>query len=223
MGRKVAFVSVLHVIPGGLMGETVAIAQPPEMAARLDDEREWLGRHRRGDATAFRELVERYGGAIHGYIVRCGVQPAVREDLFQDVFFKVHCAADRYDASQPLKPWLFTIAANTVRSYFRRRSVFERFFSSERPYETASSQPSLHATFEAQQTAVYLDANLQRLSLAQREVLVLVCIEGLSLDETAAALSMPVNTVKTNLQRGRRALAKALARRDITLARENDQ
>jgi len=152
--------------------------------------------------------------------VRCGIQPAVADDLFQEVFFNVHRAAASYRPSQPLKPWLFTIAANAVRSHFRKRSVLTRVFSFGQTPESPAHEPSLQVASEGNELARFLDEHIAALPLKQREVVVLCCIEQLSLEETASALVMPLETVKTNLKRGRAALAKALDRRGKRAARE---
>ena len=57
------------------------------------DERRLLPMHSEGYAGAFRELVERYRAPVYGYLVRCGVAPAMRDDLFQDIFMRIHTAA----------------------------------------------------------------------------------------------------------------------------------
>lgn len=184
------------------------------------DERELLPRYVRGDAASFTELVRRFRAPVYGYIVRCGIQPAVADDLFQEVFFNVHRAAASYRPSQPLKPWLFTIAANAVRSHFRKRSVLTRVFSFGQTPEGPAHEPSLQVASEGNELARYLDEHIAALPLKQREAVVLCCIEQLSLEETASALAMPLETVKTNLKRGRAALAKALDRRGKRAARE---
>jgi DNA-directed RNA polymerase specialized sigma24 family protein len=76
--------------------------------------------HRDGDAQAFAELVARYRRPVYGYLVRCGVEPAARDDLFQEVFAAIHRGAATYHAERRVKPWVFAIAANVVRSHYRK-------------------------------------------------------------------------------------------------------
>ena len=59
-------------------------------------------------------LVSRYRAAVYSYLVRCGVAEADRDDLFQEIFIRIHRAASRYRPDCPLHPWLFTIVANAV-------------------------------------------------------------------------------------------------------------
>lgn len=184
------------------------------------DDRELLPLHARGDPHAFAELMRRTRSSIYGYIVRCGVHGAAADDVFQDVYFKVHRAAARYRPEQPLRPWLFTIVANEVRTYYRKRGVLARVFSPVEVHEPPSDHVTVQASAEGVELAAFLERGITKLPLKQREVLLLSCVEGMSLEEIAAALAMPVETVKTNLKRGRAALAKHLERRELTLARE---
>ncbi len=184
------------------------------------DERELLPRYAEGDRSAFEELVHRFRAPVYGYIIRCGVPPSAADDLFQEVFFSVHRAATSYRSTQPLKPWLFTITANAVRSHFRKRSVWSRVFTPAQMHEPQALEPGLQVAREGAELAGFLDGHIRELPLKQREVVVLCCVEQLSLEEASAALAMPLESVKTNLKRGRATLQKALARRELRGQRE---
>ncbi len=88
-----------------------------EAAVRdTEHEEDFLLLHRNGDPDAFANLVAEYRAAVFSYLVRCGVSPQDRDDLFQEIFIRLHGAAGRFDADRPLQPWLFTIVANLVRT-----------------------------------------------------------------------------------------------------------
>jgi RNA polymerase sigma-70 factor (ECF subfamily) len=179
-------------------------------------ERRLLPRHRRGDPRAFGELVQRYRAPVYGYLVRCGVEPSARDDVFQEIFARVHAAAATYQPDRPLKPWLFTIVANTVRSHYRKQRV-QRLVFAETEGAAASTT---HAQLEARETGAWLEDAISALSFAEREVIVLACIEQLQMKEIAVALDLPVSTVKTHLRRARLALGRSLAARKARIARE---
>lgn len=184
------------------------------------DERRLLVRHRRGDPEAFAELVARFRAPIYGYLVRCGVDAASRDDLFQETFARVHGAAATYQADRPLKPWLLTITANLVRTHFRRQRVQALVFPGQVAPEPPDHSPDAFDAVDAAETAQWLEEAICCLPLAQREVLILSCVEQLPHDEIAQVLDLPVGTVKTHLHRGRRALAEGLARRRASQVRE---
>ncbi|MEL7304191.1 MAG: RNA polymerase sigma factor [Myxococcota bacterium] len=197
-------------------------AEPRRLECASDTEqRQWLPRHAAGDHTAFRRLMQCYGPAVMGYVIRCGVPPSLRDDVFQDIFFKIHRNASRYSPAHPLRPWLFTVTANVVRSHFRKQGVLHRVFSPrEIESEPACQSATAVAQGEANEVAVRLNRSIAKLPMKQREVLSLVCIEGMALDEVAVALSMPLNSVKTNLQRARKAMRRELERYELAFRRE---
>lgn len=192
--------------------------EPPgsEGASPRQDAGHLLVRHRQGDGQAFDALVAEYRAPVYGYLVRCGIAEGDRDDLFQDIFVKVHRAASSYEAGRPLHPWLFTIVCNTVRTYLRRLKVRRLVFrqgDDETP-EVADDRADGERRSAARQRVAQLEDELQGLSDAQRQVILLAGVEKLPLNDVAAMLRMPVNTVKTHLRRARLALAKGLARRD---------
>jgi RNA polymerase sigma factor (sigma-70 family) len=185
-------------------------AEPPPPAT----ERELLLLHRNGNPAAFAQLVAEYRRPVYSYLVRCGVADADRDDLFQEIFIKIHAAASQYNDTRPLHPWLFTIVANTVRTHHRKNKVREMVFADPPAAEPRAASPDGERHAIARQTAAWLEQEIRKLPLAQQEVLILTCIENLPQKEVAQILGLPVNTVKTHLRRARLALVDRLARRD---------
>ncbi len=197
-------------------------------------ERNWLPRHHRGDPNAFCELLTAYRTLVMTLLFRYGVENAHRDDLFQEVFLKVHRAAGRYRPSEPLRPWLVSIVINTVRNHRRasgrRRHAMigwrDQSDMSNRPNAETGREASREPTFDdgrapgpevtADQAATltWLEGQIAELPDAQRDVLVLSTIKGLRMKEIANLLRVPENTVKTQLRRARLSLAERLAKRD---------
>lgn len=183
-----------------------------------------LSRHVEGDERAFRQLMDAYRGPVFGYLIRTGVPAEARDDLFQEIFMKIHRGAGSYVPDRALKPWIFTIVANTVRSYFRKVKVREVVQSDGALVDGAEDQgPSGEELAEARETAGWIEAQMAALPLEQREVLLLTCVERMPMKDVAETLDMPINTVKTNLRRARIALANRLARRNLRAKREAEQ
>ncbi len=195
--------------------ESIGLApQPVDL-----DERRLLQRHVDGDSGAFEELVHRYETSVYGYLVRCAIPPEARDDLFQEVFTRVHAAAATYRPEHALKAWLFTIVVNTVRTWYRRRKVRRIVFS--RPdLVVKDPNPDALRQVEVKETTAWLEKAIRALPALQREVVILSCIEQLPHEDIAMALGLPVNTVKTHLRRARQALAAQRARTRIRLERE---
>jgi len=197
------------------MAAAEPLTLPDANSARPCVEGQWLVRHVSGDGTAFAELMQAYSNPIYGYLTRCGVHGPERDDLFQEIFSRVHRAAPSYDPDRALRPWLFTIAVNTVRNHFRSKQSRPKLelAAVEPTAEPASPAPGPQEVMDAQQTAAWLEEELEKLPLQQREVVVLCCIEQVDQKSAAESLGIPVNTVKTLLRRARLAMAKALVRR----------
>lgn len=204
----------------GAMTRAEIPAERPSHATERADDGELLVRYRDGDGGAFAELVTRYRRPIYGYLVRCGIEEAARDDLFQEVFGAVHGAAAAYDAERPARSWIFAIAANAVRSHYRKRRVREVALPATDWRQRQDTAPDSQLLAEARETALWIERAIAALPLSQREVVVLCCIEQLPHSDVAAALGMPTNTVKTHLRRARITLAQALARRTAALRRE---
>ena len=183
------------------------------------EDRLLLRRHLAGDAEAFARLVDLLGGPVLAYLRRCGLKPEDRDDVFQDVFSRIHRAADSYQPERALKPWVFTITVNAVRTFHRRRQV-RQIVQGGLDDDVAADQPDGLELVEASRTAAWLEGEIARLPLAQREALLLCCVQRLEQAEVAAILDVPVATVKTRLRRARLALIDARHRRDLRLDRE---
>ncbi len=187
------------------------------------DERSLLGRHVGGDKDAFRTLVNKFSDRIYGYLVRSGVRASERDDLFQEIFLKVHRAATSYSAERPLSPWVFTIVVNTTRSHLRKVGVRQVVQPVESMDDVEGTIVSAARLAEAKETAGFMQAEVMKLTDPQREVLLLCAVHELGQSEVAAVLEMPVSTVKTHLRRARIALAAAVGRRKKIQEREVGQ
>jgi len=172
-----------------------------------------LARHAQGDGEAFAELVTRYRAPVYGYLVRMGVEPAARDDLFQDIFLRLHRSAHRFTITRPFKPWLFTIVANAARNHARgRRWQRLRFVSAQsEPVEPPDPAPDGERQAVGRQRLDVLQQAIRALPRGQREVLVLAAIEHQPLALVAKSLGVAVGTVKSRLGRARLTLARALS------------
>ena len=198
-----------------LASSKLAIETPEQQRQVFDlEERTWLTRHYRGDSSAFPALLEAYRRPVYSYLVRGGVAEADRDDIFQGIFLKIHSAANSYDPTRPLAPWLFTIVANTVRNHLRDRPIPFSQVQNEDPPEAPDPNPGPEHITTVRETLAWLEQALLALPPMQREVLLLTAIAGLRQQDVAQFLNLPLNTVKTHLRRARLALAAGLAERN---------
>lgn len=170
------------------------------------DERRLLIRHRQGDQVAFEQLVQRFGNLVYRLILRFGIPESDREDLYQEIFLKIHHARHDYQQDRPIRPWLVSIALNTLRNVARdrdrRRHLRDAFLQNETAIEDGDTIDTIHR----QQ---WLSGQIGRLPSMQRDALVLMTQTELTGRQVADVLDVPENTVKTLVRRARLTLAKA--------------
>lgn len=150
-----------------------------------------------GEGPAFRELFNRYKNPIYGFIRRRVDDPARAEEITQDVFMALVRSRNGYEVRSSFRTYLYRIAMNRVVSEFRRAKE-------ETGSEgiVAGSDPTIvHQVRDA----------LGKIEPEQRQVVMLREYEGLSYQEIATVLKIPVGTVRSRLFRAKLALRELLA------------
>jgi RNA polymerase sigma-70 factor (ECF subfamily) len=173
----------------------------------------------RGDQAAFRVLYERHARAMIGYCHRFVRDPARAEELAQDVFVKLHRAADRYAPSARFKTFLYRVATNHCLNELRRGEYAAREASpglggrdGAPDLDALPSQAaSPHQALEAEQLAGAVARLIEGLPAKQRAAFVLCRFEGLSYEEIADTRETSVSAVKSLVHRATVAAAAALA------------
>lgn len=134
------------------------------------------------------------------------------EDLVQESLVRAIAGAASWRPERGLRPWLLSIVHNTQVSRRRRRSVEQAAAGELVPAEPQVTLPAQIHRVELAQTM----AALLRLPEDQREVLVLVAIEGLAYKDAAEILDLPIGTLMSRLARARAALRLAVGQGDET-------
>jgi RNA polymerase sigma-70 factor (ECF subfamily) len=164
----------------------------------MPSDEELMVAHREGDPAAFRELFARYGSLLIRMFTRDLHQPVTAEDLVQQTFLHLHRARADYDAAQPFKPWLFAIALNVKREYFRMRwRRPEQALGGEVTELGAAPDPHLRSDARG-----CLRWALGRIPTDQREVIELHWFAGLSYPEIALSLGIGAVAAKVRAHRG---------------------
>jgi RNA polymerase sigma-70 factor (ECF subfamily) len=172
-----------------------------------DPEHSWLVlRAQAGDRAAWQPLLAALAGALRPYLVRLMGGASAGEDVLQDVLTIVYRKLGGLSDPALLRPWAFRIAS---RAAFRRLKADRR----ERQAMAAfAAEPVLDPGSATDETVTdALLALLPRLSPASRAVLALRYEHGLSLEAVAAALELPLGTVKSRLAYGLAALRRLTA------------
>ncbi len=180
-----------------------------------DSERELVAQAQQGSLEAFAILVDTHHTGVYRIACRmCGDQDAT--DLTQEIFLRALRALRRfqYQGQASFRTWLYRIAVNACINEIRRRkrrsqiegpSLDEELDSEDGPMDRVvpdeSHSPHVLAEREAVRRAVR--KIVQMLSPKHRAVLTLVDLEGSNYEEAAAALGIPIGTLKSRLARAR--------------------
>ena len=164
-----------------------------------------------GNMEALASLVVRYQAPLTGYLDRLvGLDWQLAQDLAQETFVRVLRQHERRD-NRPFKPWLYAIATNLARDHFKSARVQR---SEGLDAEVASRLADRDAGPEelalaAERGAGIADA-LRSLSPEHRATIVLRFYNGLTLQEIAEAMEVPLGTVKSRLSVGLQRLRAVL-------------
>jgi RNA polymerase sigma-70 factor (ECF subfamily) len=173
-------------------------------------ERDLVERLRAGDPEALAALFDRYGDRIYNHCFRATGDWGEAEDATSTVFLEVWRHRRRVRAhDDSALPWLYGVATNVCRNLTRSRRRRLRGIGALPPPEPVpdhAEQVTDRIDSTARMAAV-LDA-IDDLPAREREVLGLVAWSGLSYEQAAAALDVPVGTVRSRLSRARARLAR---------------
>ncbi len=192
-----------------------------EAASMENIDRSLIDAHLKGNATAFGEIVRRYGDSVLGYLTRMVGNRERAEDLFQETFKRVHEKAHTFRGNQ-LKSWLFRIATRVTIDHARRRRRIKLVslnqnldcnnHKSEEPGAVAVANDSHNPSQEVMKNeqAEKVRQAIQSLPDKQRATVVLAYYQQLSYPEVAEVMGCTIGTVKTQMFRALRTLAKRL-------------
>jgi RNA polymerase sigma factor (sigma-70 family) len=163
------------------------------------------------DPDRFAVIFDRHAPYVHRYLARRLGREAA-DDLVAETFLVAFGKRQRYDHSRPdARPWLYGIATNLVGQHRRGEAKQLRLRNAIGPEPAeASHAERVVAQVAAQAMGSLLGIALAELSTGDRDVLLLIAWEGLSYDEVATALGIPVGTVRSRLNRARKQVREVL-------------
>lgn len=171
---------------------------------------ELLARYAKGDEDAFRDLVNRYKNSLYAFLRHFLNRQELIEDVFQETFLQLFHSRESFDTSRPLRPWLFTIAANKAKDALRkiqRKSaltigtlVDAQEMSFDDVLNTLTSDKKVpYDDIERNETAEQVRGIIANMPDNLREILILSYFNRFSYKQMAKILSIPIGTVKSRL------------------------
>jgi RNA polymerase sigma-70 factor (ECF subfamily) len=188
-------------------------------------ERDWPGDERAvsrflaGDVLGFEQIVRHYSGMVFSLAARL-VGPMDAEDIVQETFLRAWHGLERFRGESSLKTWLYAIALNRARARHGRLARLRAVFTQGRTKEDdpfASLDNAADPALSPEENTLITERRrrlreaLRTLPDEFRTAVVLRDLEGLSYEEVAGVLGVPIGTVRSRLARGRALLKEKLS------------
>jgi RNA polymerase sigma-70 factor, ECF subfamily len=176
---------------------------------------ELITRAQKGDSAAFNEIVTAYRKRILGTITRLIARPEDVEDVGQEVFLRLYFSLDQLRTAEVFEPWLYRLTVNAAYDYLRkqrRRQEFRMSDLSEQQVIMADATAGgkvEHDEQQKQKVRESVQSLLGAVSEADRILLMLKEVEGLSLKELEKVYKVNENALKVRLFRARQRVLKA--------------
>ncbi|MEZ5065160.1 MAG: sigma-70 family RNA polymerase sigma factor [bacterium] len=209
------------------------VRQKTEVVPQVKDERadeDLMLALKRGDESAFAELMRRHRGPIVNYVNRLIGDRDRAEDLAQEVFLRVYRHAGTYRVTARFTTWLYTIASNLGKNELRNRARRKNVSVEDTPRELGQEDYHLgtREDFLSPERITDLNDRQRKVRIAIdslpehfRMMLVLRDIEGFAYEEIASMLDLPLGTVKSRINRARLEFKRRVEPL-LTGARSND-
>jgi RNA polymerase sigma-70 factor (ECF subfamily) len=171
---------------------------------------ELFARYAAGEETAFREIVSRYKNSLYAFLRHFLNQQDLIEDVFQETFLQLFTSRDSFDTERPLRPWLFTIAANKAKDALRKQQrtaaatigtlADSQEMSFDDVLDTLTSDDTMpYEKLEDGEIASQVRQVIADMPESLREILILAYFNKFSYKQMARILSIPIGTVKSRL------------------------
>jgi RNA polymerase sigma-70 factor, ECF subfamily len=171
---------------------------------------ELLSRYGAGEEAAFRELVNRYKNSLYAFLRQFLNRHDLVEDVFQETFLQLFASRESFDRSRPLRPWLFTIAANKAKDALRKwqrtsavpigTMADSQELSFDDMLNTVTSDSTMpYEQLQRNETASRVGRIVAEMPDNLREILILAYFQKFSYKQMAEILGIPIGTVKSRL------------------------
>jgi RNA polymerase sigma-70 factor (ECF subfamily) len=202
--------------------ELAMIEDPAQSATRhaLDDDLALVAASMSGDIAAFEELVRRYDRKLLRIALQVTHNQEDAQEAVQETFLKAYQKLNQFRGNSKLSTWLIRIALNESLMTLRKRRRYTQELPLEYedpngehlPLDVADWSPNPEQLYSRSELQEILRKALEGLPPALRVVFVLRDVEGLSTNETSAALDLGSSAVKARLFRARLQLREKLSK-----------
>ncbi len=182
-----------------------------------EHERLLIERAQSGDVESFEKLIRTHQAYAYNIAYRMMGNEEDAKDASQEALIKVFKSLKGYNGDSAFTTWLYRIVMNTCKDLLRKRKPNE--VSIDRGFDTGEEAPGIEiednssdpvTKYEEKEVRVTIASAIEQLPENFRSVVVLREIQGMSYDEIAEIEDIPVGTVRSRINRGRRILREIL-------------
>jgi len=166
-----------------------------------------------GDAEAFEKLYRQYYRRVYSLSLRMVSDPALAEDMTQEVFLQVYRKIGSFRGDSAFTTWLHSLTVNQILMHFRKRGVKLEQAAAESDFTNVVDTPLQSTRRTSIVDRLALDKAIAELPRGYRTVFVLHDIEGYEHEEIANMLNVTVGTSKSQLHKARMRLRELLAKK----------
>jgi len=167
-----------------------------------------MARYQAGDFSAATALIQQISPQLHRFFLVQSASRADADDLLQETWLRIHKVRHTYREGEPVLPWFYAIARYARVDHYRKVS---RTRKRERSLEEIEQVPAPFSNVESHD----LEAMLAPLPAAQREVIEMLKVTGMSLEEVARATSSTVGSVKQKVHRAYKKLREKMGAMEL--------
>lgn len=163
-----------------------------------------------GEDAALDRLMERHRDPLFGFVKRMIGNAHDAEEIVQETFVRAYFQIHRYRPKSPFAAWLYQIARNLCRDYFRSRAYRQGQATEELDRPPKDPPQTERRSDREEERIEAVQAALMKLPPRLRECLILTAIEGMSHAEAGARLGLTAKAVEVRNYRARALLGKLL-------------
>lgn len=177
----------------------------------MQDDRRLVKRIQLGDRLAFEEFLDSFGGKVHGLVRRFINNPTDAEDVTQEIFCEIYRSIGGFRGDSALSTWVYRVAVNCCLKHRQRARSENLPFDEQMHRSTGDWRSDPEQSAVRQELAAQVQKALNGLSPLHSDVVVLCELHGLTYQECASVLQIPVGTVKSRLSNAFRRLRVSLS------------
>ena len=175
-----------------------------------ENERQLVHRIQAGDRLAFERLLDAYETRVYRLALRFTSSVSDAEDVTQEVFLAIYKGLGQFRGNSALGTWIYRIAMNHCLEFRRKRKLDCMPYDDELSLASNDWRQDPFQSADRHELSEKVEAALNCLSPLHRDVIVLHELQGMTYQEVAAALGVPVGTVKSRLSNAFRRLRDLL-------------